>query len=92
MNLTSFQKIEIDTEKIESFIREDFERKLGKENVLDIRLSSYPNEYLVAVTLRKETPKALDIAHELNESFSDNNLPIAVYTREVQEKALAEIK
>ncbi len=59
---------------------------------MDIRLSSYPNEYIVAVTIQKETPKALYIAHELNESFSDNDLPAAVYTREFQEKALAEIK
>jgi hypothetical protein len=87
MNLTSFQKIEIDTEKIESFIREGFERKLGKENVLNIRLSSYPNEYLVAVTLRKETKEALDITHELNEIFSENNLAVGIYTKEAQAEA-----
>ena len=84
MNLTSFQKIEIDAEKIESFIRDGFERKLGKENVLNIRLSSYPNEYLVAVTLRRETKEAQKIAHELNEIFSDNNLAVGIYTKEAQ--------
>jgi hypothetical protein len=79
-----FYKIEIDTEKIKDFIREGFERKLGQESVLDIRISSYPNEYLVAVTLRKETKEALDIVHELNEMFSENNLAVGIYTKVTQ--------
>jgi len=82
MNNLMFHKVEVDTAKIEDFIREGFERKLGKENVLDIRLFSYPNEYIAAVTLRKETKEALNIAHELNEIFLDNNLAVGIYTKE----------
>lgn len=87
MNNLIFHKIEVDTAKIEDFIREDFERKLGKENVLGIRLFSYPNEYIVAVTLRQKTPEALNIAHELQEIMINNNLPVAVYTKEAQAEA-----
>jgi len=82
MNHPIFHKIEIDKENIESFIREGFERKLGKDNVLDIRLFSYPNEYIAAVTLRKETKEALNIAHELKGIFLDNNLAVGIYTKE----------
>ncbi|MBM3242987.1 hypothetical protein FJZ31_42550 [Candidatus Poribacteria bacterium] len=83
MNHPNFYKVEVDKEKIESFIREGFERKLGKDNVLDIRLFSYPNEYIAAVTLRKETKEALNIAHELKGIFLDNNLAVGIYTKEV---------
>jgi hypothetical protein len=87
MNNLMFHKVEVDTAKIEDFIREGFERKLGKENVLDIRLFSYPNEYIAAVTLRKETKEALNIAHELNGIFLDNNLAVGIYTKEAQAEA-----
>lgn len=83
-NNLMFHRIEMDTEKIESFIRESFESKLGKDTVLNIRISSYPNECIVAVTLRKETPEALSIAQELRKIFIDNNLPVAIYTKETQ--------
>ena len=82
MNNLMFHKVEVDTAKIEDFIREGFERKLGKENVLGIRLFSYPNEYIAAVTLRKETKEALNIAHELKGIFLDNNLAVGIYTKE----------
>ena len=82
MNHPNFYKVEVDKEKIESFIREGFERKLGKDNVLDIRLFSYPNEYIAAVTLRKETKEALNMAHELKGIFLDNNLAVGIYTKE----------
>jgi len=84
MNNLMFHKVEIDKENIENFIREGFEKKLGKENVLDTRLFSYPNEYIVAVTLRKETKEALHIAHELKEIFLDNNLAVGIYTKETK--------
>jgi len=87
MNNLMFHKVEIDTAKIEDFIREGFERELGKDNVLDIRLFSYPNEYIAAVTLRKETKEALNIAHELKGIFLDNNLAVGIYTKEAQVEA-----
>jgi len=58
--------------------------KLGKGNVLGTQLFSYPNEYIVRVTLRKETPEALDIAHELRGIFLDNNLAVGIVTLEAQ--------
>lgn len=82
-----FHSVEIDKDKIESFIKESFETQLGKDSVLDIRVSSYPNEYIVAVTLKKETPKALSIAQKLRKIFIDNNLPVAIYTREGKAEA-----
>ena len=82
MNHPIFHKIEIDNENIESFIREGFERKLGKENVLDIRFLAYPDEYIAAVTLRNKTKEALNIAHELKGIFLDNNLAVGIYTKE----------
>jgi len=48
----------------------------------DEEMIRYENEYIAAVTLRKETKEALDIAHELNEIFSDNNLAVGIYTKE----------
>ena len=84
MNNLMFHKVEIDKENIENFIKEGFEKKLGKENVLDIRLFSYPNEYIAAVTLRKETKEALNIAHKLKGIFLDNNLAVGIYTKEAQ--------
>lgn len=82
-----FHSVEIDKDKIISFIREGFEGKLGKGSVLNIRISSHPNEYIVAVTLRKETPEALSIAQELRKIFINNNLPVAIYTKEAQAEA-----
>jgi len=79
-----FHSVEIDKDKIKSFIKEGFENFLGKDSVLDIRVSSYPNEYIVAVTLKKETKKALSIAQKLRKIFIDNNLPVAIYTKEAQ--------
>ena len=82
MNNLMFHRVEIDPVKIESFIREGFESKLGKDSVLNIRISSYPNEYIVSVTLQKETPKALNVAQELRKIFIDNNLAVGIYTKE----------
>ena len=82
MNNLMFHKVEIDKENIENFIKEGFEEKLGKENVLDIRLFAYPNEYIAAVALRKKTKEALNIAHELKGIFLDNNLAVGIYTKE----------
>ena len=79
-----FHRVEIDTAKIESFIREGFESQLGKESVLNIRISSYPNEYIVSVTLQKETPEALNVAQELRKVFIDNNLAVGIYTKEAK--------
>ena len=84
MNNLMFHKVEIDTTKIESFVREGFESKLGKDNVLDIRLFTYPNEYIVAVTVREKSIEAQEIAHELQEIMLDNNIPVAIYTKEPQ--------
>jgi hypothetical protein len=86
-NNLMFHRVEIDTAKVESFIRQVFESKLGKDSFLNIRFSSYPNEYIVAVTLRKETPEALNIAQELRKFFIDNNLPVAIYTKEAKSEA-----
>ena len=86
-NNLMFHSVEIDTDKIVSFIREGFESKLGKDSVLNIRISSYPDEYIVAVTLQKETSEALSIAQELRKIFIDNNLPVAIYTKEAQAEA-----
>ena len=83
-NNLMFHTVEVDKTKIETFVKEGFEDKLGKDSVLNIRVSSYPNEYIVAVTLRKETPEALSIAQKLRKIFIDNNLPVAIYTKEVQ--------
>lgn len=78
MNNLMFHRVEIDKDKIESFIRKSFESKLGKNSVLNIQISSYPNEYIVSVTLREETPKALNIAQELRKFFIDNNLAVCI--------------
>ncbi len=83
MNNLMFHRVEIDTAKIESFIREGFESKLGKDSVLNIRLSSYPNEYIASVTLQKETKEALNVAQELRRIFINNNLAVGIYTKEV---------
>ena len=65
-----------------AYRKEGFEKKLGKENVLDIRFLAYPDEYIAAVTLRKKTKEALNIAHELKGIFLDNNLAVGIYTKE----------
>jgi hypothetical protein len=83
-NNLMFHTVEVDKTKIETFVKEGFEGKLGKGSVLNLRISSYPNEYIVAVTLRKETPEALSIAQKLRKIFIDSNLPIAIYTKEAQ--------
>jgi hypothetical protein len=77
-----FHRVEIDTGKIESFIREGFESKLGKDSVSNIRISSYPNEYIASVTLKKETKEALNVAQELRKIFIDNNLAVGIVTSE----------
>jgi len=86
-NNQMFYRVEIDTDKIESFIRQGFESELGKDSVLNIRISSYPNEFMVAVTLRKETQEALNIAQELRKFFIDNNLVVSIITNEAQAEA-----
>ncbi len=87
MNNLMFHTVEVDTAKIEAFVKEGFESKLGKNNVLNTRLFAYPNEYIVAVTVREENAEAQKIAHELQEIMIDNNLPVAVYTTEAQAEA-----
>ena len=83
-NNLMFHTVEVDTNKIESFVKEGFESKLGKNNVLNIRLFAYPNEFIVAVTVREENAESQKIAHELQEIMLDNNLPVAIYTKEAQ--------
>jgi len=85
LNNLMFHTVEIDKTKIESFVREGFESQLGKDNVLNIQLFTYPNEYIVAVTIREENEESQKIAHELQETMLDNNLPVAVYTKVTQE-------
>jgi len=82
VNNLMFHKVEIDPVKIESFIREGFESKLGKNSVLNIRISSYPNEYIASVTLKKETKEVLNVAQELRKIFIDNNLAVGIVTSE----------
>ncbi len=86
-NNQMFHSVKIDTDKIESFIRQGFESKLGKDSVLNIRIFSYPNEFIVAVILRKETQEALSIAQELRKFFIDNNLAVGIITKEAQVEA-----
>ena len=87
-NNLMFHTVEVDKTKIKAFVKEGFEDKLGKDSLLNIRISSYPNEYIVAVTLREETPEALSIAQKLRKIFIDNNLPVAIYTKEAQAEAI----
>ena len=87
MNKNHFHTVEVDTAKIEAFVKEGFESKLGENNVLNTRLFAYPNEYIVAVTIRKKNAEAQKIAHEVQEIMIDNNLPVAVYTKEAQAEA-----
>jgi len=84
MNNLIFHKVEIDPVKIESFIRESFESKLGKSNVVNTQLFVYPNEFIVAVTILQKNSEAQKIAHELQEFLLDNNLTVGVYTKEAQ--------
>ena len=84
MNNLRFYKVEIDKEKIEAFVREGFEKKLGKDNVLGIQLFSYPNELIIAVTVRKKTDETLEISHELKETLINSGLSVGVYARETQ--------
>jgi hypothetical protein len=79
-----FHRIEIDKEKIEAFVREGFEKKLGKDNVLETQLFSYPNELIVAVSVRKDTPETSEISHELRESLLNNGLSVMIYAQEAQ--------
>jgi len=79
-----FHKVEIDATKIETFVREGFENKLGKDNVLGTRLFRYPNEFAVVVTVREENADTLEIAHELQEALVNNNLAVIVYAQEIR--------
>ena len=74
----------LDKDKIESFIKEGFEKKLGKGSVLNVRTSSYPHEYIVKVTLKKEPLDAYEIAHELRQVFIDNDLAVSILTEEAK--------
>ena len=74
----------LDKDKIESFIKDGFEKKLGKGSVLNIRTSSYPHEYMVKVTLKKEPLNAYEIAHELRQVFIDNDLAVSILTEEAK--------
>ena len=84
MSDSVFHKVEIDATKIETFVREGFENKLGKDNVLGTRLFRYPNEFAVVVTVREENADTLEIAHELQEALVNNNLAVIVYAQEIR--------
>ena len=85
MNNMPFHRIEVDTDKIEAFVKEKFESKLGKDNVLGTQFFSYPNEFAVAVTVRKKTPEVMNISHNLRDFFIENNLHVILYTIEAQD-------
>jgi len=84
LNDLMFHKVEIDATKIEAFVREGFENKLGKDNVLGTRLFRYPNEFAVVVDVREENADTLEIAHELQGTLVDNNLAVIVYAKEIR--------
>lgn len=86
MNITPFHKVEVDTDKIKDFVRERFEKELGKDNVLNTQLFSYPNEFTVRVTVRKKTPEVLDISHNLRDFFIENDLHVILSTIEAQDE------
>ena len=85
-NNLMFHTAEVDTAKIENFVKEGFESKLGKNNVLNIQFFTYPNEFIVAVTVRKENAESQKIVHELQEILLENNLPVAIYTKEAKDQ------
>jgi len=87
MNNLMFHTVEVDTAKIEAFVKEGFESKLGKSNVVNTQLFVYPNEFIVAVTVREKNSEAQKIAHELQEFLLNNNLTVGVYTKEAQAEA-----
>jgi hypothetical protein len=87
MNDFRFYKIEIDTEQIETFVREGFEEKLGNGYVLGMRLARYPNnEFFLFVSVRKKTTQTSEIANELRKTLSNSGLSVVII---VQENELA---
>ncbi len=79
-----FYRVELDKEKIQAFVREGFEEKLGKENVLGIQFLSWPNEFAVIVTVRKETAETSEISRQLQETLLDHGFSAIIDVREAQ--------
>ena len=77
-----FRIEEIDLTEIESFVRREFEERLGKDKVLGTYLFVYPNEYAIAVSVSKRTEASLKTAHELQQALLDRGLAVMVYVRE----------
>ncbi len=84
MNDLRFYKVELDKEKIQAFVREGFEEKLGKDNVLGTQFLSWPNEFAVIVTVRKETAETSEISHRLQKILLDHDLWAIIDVQEAQ--------
>ena len=84
LNSLRFYRVELDKEKIQAFVREGFEEKLGKDNVLGTQFLSWPNEFAVIVRVRKKTEETSEISHQLRETLIDHGLSGMIDVREAQ--------
>jgi hypothetical protein len=84
VNNLRFYKVELDKEKIEAFVREGFEKKIGKDNVLGMQFLSWPNEFAVIVRVRQKTKETSEISNQLQEVLLEHGLSAIIDVREVQ--------
>ena len=83
-----FVTLEIDEESVKQRVKDAFTERFGEGFVKRIFIGKYPSSYGVIVYLanKKNLTEILHLSHSLSDDFEAQGLPIAISTREVEQK------
>ena len=71
----------VSSEEIENFVRAFIEDRLGKDSIKEVKITKYPNEFAIKVTLTKKDNGSDELERELQEIFINNNISTMVFVK-----------
>ncbi|MEM7534303.1 MAG: hypothetical protein AAF639_19130 [Chloroflexota bacterium] len=84
-------KIGVDRGDLEWAIRHAFYEEVGEEEVIDVYISRYPEEYGATVLLKNEpTPEAEEFAFEQEDYFRSLGIRVGILIFKMQEPVYAQ--
>ncbi|MFQ6121345.1 MAG: hypothetical protein ACE5KE_15825 [Methanosarcinales archaeon] len=77
-----FPRITINPEEIADFVKEAFISEFGEDNLIDLELDTYPNEYSIELIVHKKDEALSNFISELRELFVKNGLSVILLARQ----------
>lgn len=68
-------------EDLRIFIKNEFIKKFGEGNLIDVKVTTYPNEYSADIIISEKDEAVLKFASTLRHLFVDNGLSVILLVR-----------